>query len=312
MTQQEFVRTFSYNLLSSLPEGSRLSVKPANTKEEKMTALSITLPGNGEEFSFCVENLYAAYNENPDMTILANTIVHTVSERTKVPIKINADKMFLSLVNYDNFASVLENAPYYISDAFPDMAVVVRAQLDSESPETLEAVFVTYDMFEQMGLDPECIFGELFTENESSTKALIPLYEVFYNTGQISLAEVLSYRSGEEKMPYYVFKNTNEEQSGMFGATALLSESALEAAAHELGGNFYIIPDCVHKLTLCPEAALDDVWTLEGLQFFLDEVNERSPKQDILSSHFYHYDAKTRKISMMTKHKLLNKEDMDR
>ncbi len=39
MTQQEFVRTFSYNLLSSLPEGSRLSVKPANTKEEKMTAL---------------------------------------------------------------------------------------------------------------------------------------------------------------------------------------------------------------------------------------------------------------------------------
>ena len=82
MDQQEFVRKLSYEVLVRLPEYSRLSVKPQNTEEEKITAFIVSLP-SGPEVAFCAENLYLAYLENESIEPVTHTILEIVHEYTQ-------------------------------------------------------------------------------------------------------------------------------------------------------------------------------------------------------------------------------------
>lgn len=101
-----------------------------------------------------------------------------------------------------------------------------------------------------------------------------------------SIADALQYPDGFERdteVPFYVLSN----QSGHFGASALLYRNVLEQFAATTGEDFCIIPSSMHEVLLIPDSLGIGIYDLHEI---LIEVNSSVLQPiEILSTNIYRY-----------------------
>lgn len=80
-----------------------------------------------------------------------------------------------------------------------------------------------------------------------------------------------------------------------YGASCILYEGLLSNLAEDLNSSFYILPCTVDEIAILPESKDFQQKALRDL--VQDVVRETVDSEQVLSSHPYYYDRKTKELS---------------
>lgn len=317
MTQSEFLRKLSFELLTNLPQGTKLATYPSQTAGgDVSTTLTITFQ-NAEEMAFCVENLYEVFKDENDMQMIVNAMLNAINKQLTSLYSYDSEKAFLTLMSKEEYEERVDGYPCFASVDFPDLVAVIRMQVECEDENSIESIVVSHEMFKNAGTTAKDEFYELLMRNELSPKSVTPIYEDMFERGIISEAELSDFQFDTSLLPFYIYKN--EDLGGIYGAAALMSMQSLAVIAQRFNCGFYIFPASTHQVTLFPESALDERWTIDAilefnafLELYINGAKETCSKEALLSQNVYYYDAKTKTISMVGKDRMSDKEDVDR
>lgn len=96
-----------------------------------------------------------------------------------------------------------------------------------------------------------------------------------------------------EESPFYVLSN----ERGIYGASAILYEGALEAFSLKHQTDLVILPSSIHEVLLLPD---DGTLDYNELQKMVESVNAvEVPREEQLSSHVYHFSYMTKETKIV-------------
>lgn len=191
------------------------------------------------------------------------------------------DKIFMRIVNYDKNKSMLHNCPHI---PYLDMAITFR-YLVKQDEEGIASAIINYNELNRLGIDEE----ELFDLAKKNTEVLFP-YRL--ETMHKMLREMTGAYVPDD-IPLFVLTNSR----CINGATSILYDRALQAAAEEIGSNFYVLPSSIHEVLLLP---MDEFADEEHLHLLVEQVNTNVLEDmDFLSNSVYRYDIIDKKLSIV-------------
>lgn len=188
------------------------------------------------------------------------------------------ENLYLTVMNPEMNRQYLSDVPY---EFLEDMAVVPRIRLNDE------ASFVVKDwMLGEYGFTRE----ELFAAARNNMN--MQEYRCF------SLSSFIGGFMGTEPEPSpsdNIYVLTNE--SSIDGASAILSDKAMEKAHAMVGEDFFILPSSRHEVLLVPRSTSLSVRELTDM---VVSVNRTAVEdKDLLSDHVYRYNSGSGTIRML-------------
>ena len=223
-------------------------------------------------------NIMQSQSHNIDINAFLNPSVENVIPR---------------LVNYKKNKDMLRDCPYVM---FQDLAVTFRL-FDPKS--------LGRDGFASVTIN-NAMFEDKFdlTVSELYDKAL-DNYSKLFPTKIGSILDELAGGFGvdprdlppELAPPFYVI--TNEYNVG--GSANILLDGTKEEMGEILNENYYLVPSSIHEFLAMPDSFVgDDVNLIDELVSLTRDVNASMVSdQDFLSNTIYHYDIKTKTLSMV-------------
>ncbi len=293
---QQFKATLK-EALEGIAEVIDTTVTKVNETKE---GLSIRFPGDDVSPTVYPDEILKnmAPGESPEMLAkaLANKINTLRDEGPKMSdLDLSQEgakkNLFAVVINAEENKELLKDTPHITKD---DLAVIARYRV---SP---EASFIVHDNHGSMfKMTAEEMLQTAMKNTEAQAFKVQPieevLREIMSNQGMDFMDEVIS---ETPKSPFYVV--TNEMK--VDGAIAIMSKSAMEQVYEVVGEDFYILPSSRHEILAVPESMVENP---EDLKHMVEEVNATQVEAcDKLSDNIYHYDAQTKKVSMVDVQKL--------
>ena len=88
-------------------------------------------------------------------------------------------------------------------------------------------------------------------------------------------------------------------QLGVNGAAAFFYPDSMDKISEQLGGNFFMLPSSIHEVIAVPTGDKD----YRDLESMVKQINMMQvAKEEQLSDHVYHYDAKEKIFELASKH----------
>ena len=186
------------------------------------------------------------------------------------------ERIFCKLVNRERNLEFLQNVPYI---PYLDLAITFYYALQDESFGN-GTVQILWSHLEMWGIRE----AQLYRIARKNTERTLPerLLEMKDLLGEMTFGMDVEIPC----LPMYVLTNENRH----FGASVILYDHILEAAAEKIGGNFYILPSSIHECIIVPE---EEVPSVRELTAMVREINRTQVlPEEVLSDRIYHYDAK--------------------
>lgn len=297
---KEFVQQVSAQIRDHLPaEFQNWTVKTEVLYKvnEKLDCLMLIPPGQYQFTAVprfylqdCYQMVCRGTTVEQVLCILADRIRTAPSphevEKSGFDILQFRDDVVLQVINQQRNTEFLKGVPHR---SFLDLAAIYRIiRFDREG--RWAGAIVNHSLMEKM----ECTEEELYQKARAHTPHALPwkmadLMELF------SVQENGSHSGGPngDTVQNRMVMLTND--SGQFGASALLYPEILDRACEKTGDRIYILPGSMHELYLVPEEK-------DRLAFYKHLV--KSANEDVvdipdwLSDHVYRYDTLQKKVSI--------------
>lgn len=259
------------------------------TKVNDTERCGLTIKEKGLNISptIYLEEFYSRYEDEMDMEDIVLSIIHLYNE-----VKFDKDwevsqfqdfqyikeKLFFCVINREMNNVFLENIPYV---EHLDFAIIIRVLMELDK-KGLATILVNNDMLKVWGITKEEIF-EIAKEN---TPIMFPME--FKPMHQV--IEELTGRTVIEESENFLYVLSNNIRN--YGAGVIFYENALEQIADTLQDNLILIPSSIHEWIIVPERQFD---IGDEMNDMISEINETQVlEEDILGTHFYHYDRTTK------------------
>lgn len=180
---------------------------------------------------------------------------------------------------------MLENVPHKDME---DLAMTYRIQL-GRNEDGIASVLVTNELMEGMGVTAEQLHADAL---DNSARIRPPILK--------TLDQMLEMPEEMEPMVEIpkMLVLTNEDL--IKGAAVAFYPEALDNAAKEIGGSFFVLPSSVHEVLLLPD---DGMMKTSELKQMVTEINraEVLPNERLTDS-VYHFDAESRTFELGEKY----------
>lgn len=324
MTYEEFIDYVQRGIEELLDNGNIVRVhKVLKNNNVELDALTVINKDSNVSPTIYLNQYFDDYMKGLELKYIVQEIYNLYEEHSK-KIDFNVDifkdynkicnRIAFKLINTKANERLLEDIP---SVPFMDLSIVFYCLLDNNKMGSATALIhnVHMDMWNVTVRElfrrakentPLLLKYELRNMNEMIKEMLIcDLQETIYekdgrydmNCGMPEpevVADGLMRDIIDDKNAVAMYMLTNRQRTN--GAICMLYDNVLSDFAKELKKDLYIIPSSVHEVILVP---IDDGITREELTKMVKEVNENELDEiDILSDHVYHYNHKSKKISM--------------
>lgn len=264
-------------------------VKKNNGQE--LDALIIKEEGSNIAPTIYVQNLYQEYIHGEEMEDIITRAVSVVNfKKPEIPVfnrETAEQNLYAVVCNYSANKELLKDIPHR---QFLDLAVYPKFRVAS-GEFGQAAIKVNNALLEQMKLTKDEALNIAIKNTEQEGFELKPIMEVLKEKMDIP-DEMFEEMFPEDAPRLFVLCN----QSKIDGAAVLASKNELAKAVEAIGEDCYILPSSIHEILLLPESSARSVEEMEAM---VREVNENELKpEEILSNTVYHFEAKTKKLTM--------------
>ena len=305
MNFEEFVETVKGNILDHLPAsyaGAKVDVTTREKVNRTVTSISVVPEGVDSAIvpTISLNGAYERFQKNGHISDIVEELADTVirgyqdietNKAKEDPMsQMDANMVFLQLINTDSNRSLLENVPHR---EFNDMSVIYRVLFD-KSEDGIQSVMVTHDLAHMMGMTED----DLFERASEQTKELFPvritpMSEVLRGfMGDMGVDDDVFEEMGMESPLYLV---TND--MGVHGASYMVYDDVLQDVSNQVGDNVYVLPSSIHEFLAVPESMCDP----EELSDMVTSINRDTVNQeDRLSNQVFFYDRQKRELTQVS------------
>lgn len=265
-------------------------------KNNGVMMTGLTIIKNGETVSpvIYLEDYFERYEEGVGMEMFVNEMydMFNTFENADFPVdklgdfKNLKDKVFYKLVNYERNREVLKNIPYV---SYLDLAVTFYVMVGQNENGQFMAQIENRHM-ESWGAD----INTLYALAEENTPRLFPcnlenMPDIMEKIAREHMEDI--YKKGaikgmglaQEMNPLYVLSNN----SGVYGASAILYKDVLKDFSDSLKKDLVILPSSIHETLLIP---YDKSMDMEELKEMVSTINKQEVQEsDVLSDNVYVY-----------------------
>lgn len=287
----------------------RLAIEVERVKENNgvlVTGLAGKKPEDKEGIMVYLDSYYDAYKEGVELEQLSEDIYDMFNTYEKPDFPLDElgdfeqvkDKIFYKLVNYDKNLEMLKEVPHV---PYLDLALTFHVLAGRD--ETGQSICpVRQKDRMKWGQD----IGALYELAKENTPKLFPvslcsmgwfmenvLKESQEECERPELDKFLSYKMDS---PLYILSN----QSGIYGAAAVLYEDVLKNFAFMEECDVVLLPSSIHEFLLLPYKNITGPFDIDKTREMVEHINRVDvPKTDILSDNVYLYDREKDKISIL-------------
>lgn len=220
------------------------------------------------------------------------------------------DRILFKVVNKEKNTRLLKDVPYI---EYLDMAIVFYYLINCDLAGNA-TILIKNTHIENWG----CKVDELFKDAKDNTRRLLktilkPLHELILE----SMIQKVGYELGIEDeyskeeaekiahelnksfmhmpddMPMYVLSNEIKQ----YGASVILYEDVLKAAANVCDGDFYMLPSSIHEVIIIGAKYVDSPKNLADM---VKDVNETQlSDEEVLTDSVYYYNSVDNELSVM-------------
>ena len=287
----------------------RLAIEVERVKENNgvlVTGLVGKKSEDKEGIMVYLDSYYDAFKEGVELEQLSEDIydMFNTYEKPDFPLEELGDfeqvkdKIFYKLVNYDKNLEMLKEVPHV---PYLDLALTFHV-LAGRDEKGQSICPVRHKDRMNWGQD----IGALYELAQENTPNLFPvslcsmgwlmeniLKESQEKCGWPGLDKFLSYKINS---PLYILSN----QSGIYGAAAVLYENVLKDFAFMEECDLVLLPSSIHEFLLLPYKNITGPFDIDKTREMVEHINRVDvPKTDILSDNVYLYDREKDKISIL-------------
>jgi len=201
------------------------------------------------------------------------------------------DKIVMSVVNVAKNQEMLAHIPHTMKE---DLALIYKVCLGNDA-DGMATITIRDEHMSLWEVDTATLH-ELALENSNrilpaTTRGMNEIMmEMLGRDMPPEVAEAIMADMPAENQMYVISNSAN-----INGAAALFYSNALEQLSEKIGSDLYILPSSVHEAI----AVSTEMGSPEMLANMVCEVNETQVSQEEqLSDHVYHYDAKSKEITL--------------
>ena len=268
-----------------------------------LTGLAIIKNGETVSPVIYLEDYFERYEEGISMETIVNEIydMFNTFENPDFPVdmlkdfKSLKDKVFYRLVNYERNREILKIMPYV---SYLDLAVTFHVMVEqNESGQFMTQIENKHMEF--WGTDIKTLYAlaeentpRLFPGNIESMSDIMKEIAREHMGDSYIKGFIKDMISAQETNPLYVLNNN----SGVYGASAILYKDVLKDFADSLKRDLVILPSSIHETLLIP---YDKNMEMEELREMVSTINKQEvPESDVLSDNVYVYKRKSNSVTL--------------
>ena len=271
----------------------------------QICSIIVTIIKNGETVSpvIYLEDYFERYEEGISMETIVNEIYDMfntfenpdLSVDTLKDFKSLKDKVFYRLVNYERNRDVLKTMPYV---SYLDLAVTFHVMVERNENGQFMAQIENKHM-EFWGTNVK----GLYALAEENTPKLFPsvlktMSDIMKETVREHMGNKYTREliedviSAQKTNSLYVLNNN----SGVYGASAILYKNVLKNFADSLKKDLVILPSSIHEVLLMPYEKRMDTKSLKEM---VSAINRQEVlESDVLSDNVYVYKRKSNNVTL--------------
>mgnify|MGYP006992790556 FL=1 len=287
----------------------RLAIEVEHVKKNNgvlVTSLVGKKSEDKEGIMVYLDSYYDAFKEGVELEQLSEDIYDMFNTYEKPDFPLDElgdfeqvkDKIFYKLVNYDKNLEMLKEVPHV---PYLDLALTFHVLVERNEKGQSICPVRQKDRI-KWGQD----IGALYELAKENTPKLFPvslcsmgwfmeniLKDSQKECERPELDKFLSYKMDS---PLYILSN----QSGIYGAAAVLYEDVLKNFAFMEECDVVLLPSSIHEFLLLPYKNITGPFDIDKTREMVEHINRVDvPKTDILSDNVYLYDREKDKISIL-------------
>ena len=198
--------------------------------------------------------------------------------------------LFIRVCNSQENSEMLKNVPHTDVE---DLSVTYHVMVDARES-GLASATVTNAMIDSFGISKE----QLHEDAVRNSQEILPVRMDSMMNMLMGLSGMgdAEYEFGLMAPPSMMVI-TN--QIGINGASAFFYPDSMDKISEQLGGNYFMLPSSIHEVIAVPAGDKD----YRDLESMVKQINMMQvAKEEQLSDHVYHYDAKEKVFELASKH----------
>ena len=268
-----------------------------------MTGLAIIKNGETVSPVIYLEDYFERYEEGISMETIVNEIydMFNTFENPDFPVdmlkdfKSLKDKVFYRLVNYERNREILKTMPYV---SYLDLAVTFHVMVEqNESGQFMTQIENKHMEF--WGTDIKTLYAlaeentpRLFPSNLKTMSDIMKEIVREHMGNKYTRELIEDVISVQKTNPLYVLNNN----SGVYGASAILYKNVLKNFADSLKEDLVILPSSIHEVLLVPYEERMDTKSLKEM---VSTINRQEIlESDVLSDNVYVYKRKSNNVTL--------------
>lgn len=200
------------------------------------------------------------------------------------------DHLFVRVCNVKDNAEMLKNVPHTV---YEDIALTYHIKVNDDR-NGIASAMISNDLMNKYGVSLEQLNADCI---ENSQKILPAHIDSMMNTLFGLSGEDMDFDMPNIAPPSMMVITNN---IGINGAAAFFYPDVMDKVADVLGSDFYMLPSSIHEVIAIPVSMNSDYRDLEDMVKSINEMQVAKDEQ--LSDHVYHYDAKDKVFELASRH----------
>lgn len=306
MTFNEFKAWAAEEIKNWLPEEyatADIEVRQVDKLDKSYTGMTVRPEGQAAAPTVNLDQFYQDYKDGMDtdsmmyrMSELIEANSPQMDVRKIMDYEQAKENLFIRVNNAENNQDLLDTVPHTkVED------LVITYHIRMEVPGVgMGSTMVTNGMMEQYGITQEQLHADAI---KSSPEVLPAKLDSMQNIMAALMPSAFDHEDAlfDEPAPggtMMVLTNTAQ----INGASALFYPGMMDRAAEQFQGDFFVLPSSTHEVIMIPADGTADFRDLE--QMVQDINRTQVAKDEQLSDHVYHYDAKERIFERADHHEM--------
>jgi len=303
---QDYVAEHIKEFLPDQYAEAQIHVGEVLKKDYSYQGMKIIRPEDRIVPTINLDMYYSDYinSKNPD--IILKNIASFVEENTIPDIMIPdlsdyeaiKESLFIQICDRDSNMKYLADIPHRETDG---LAVTSHILFHNENGNNdhISSTPVTKEMLKSWGITEEKLAEDARNNSAKILPAKYALIEgllaMMTSNDGVHMPDPENFEQGISMIVV-----TNEAQ--IQGAAAMFYDGLMDRLSDMAGCDLYILPSSKHEVIILPEKTVEDYHGLEDIVYQVN--NTVVDKEDWLSDHVYHYDAKDKILERAETHEL--------
>lgn len=304
LTYKEFKEKVENEILDYMPEeyeAWKVWIRPTAKVNDIKDGMSILSLKRGVAPIMYIDEMYLFYCKDGDFEqTMREAVKAYISMDTRyfatpegVLGKINADNLYIELVNTKENTEMISNIP---NRAWNDLSIVYKIKYSSADGTC--KILVTNEVQKLLRMSEEelyqAAYKNIIKDIMIENLAEVLIRAIGYQVANMEIDEI------EAKETIKLINTVSNKawvitnHKCVCGAAAVLDTDTLESIAADIDADLVLLPSSAHEMMIIPK-----VVDIEMAKSWVRTVNRESlPREDFLSDNVYVYDRATKKVSI--------------